>query len=97
MDPLKDISINEWNKLYQRFQSLVNKLENNMSQDPEFIILDNADLLQLFKISHKTAQKWRDNNVIAYSQIGNKFFYRLSEINQLLNNNYKAANSNKKK
>ncbi|WP_418509770.1 helix-turn-helix domain-containing protein [Corallibacter sp.] len=91
MKPLKNISIQEWNKLFERFQSLVNKLENNITQDPELILLDNADLLQLFKISHKTAQSWRDNNVIAFSQIGNKLYYRLSDINKLLDDNYKPT------
>ncbi|WP_271393555.1 helix-turn-helix domain-containing protein [Aequorivita sinensis] len=93
MEPLQNISIQEWNRLYGRFQSLVNKLENNLTQDPELILLDNADLLQLFKISHKTAQNWRDNNVIAFSQIGNKIYYRLSDINKLLDANYKPKSN----
>ncbi|MCX7550888.1 helix-turn-helix domain-containing protein [Xanthomarina sp. F2636L] len=93
MEPFQDISIQEWNKLFERFQSLVNKLENNITQDPELILLDNADLLQLFKISHKTAQNWRDNNVIAFSQIGNKLYYRLSDINKLLDDNYKPTST----
>ncbi|HLW07761.1 MAG TPA: helix-turn-helix domain-containing protein [Marinilabiliaceae bacterium] len=92
MEPLQDTSIQEWNKLYNRFQSLVNKLENSITKDPELVLLDNADLLQLFKISHKTAQNWRDNKVIAFSQIGNKIYYRLSDIKKLLDANYKPIN-----
>lgn len=92
MEPLQDTSIQEWNKLYARFQSLVNKLENNIVQEPELVLLDNADLLQLFKISHKTAQNWRVNKVIAYSQIGNKIYYRLSDIKKLLDANYNPIN-----
>lgn len=91
MEPLKNISIQEWNKLYERFNQLVSKLENTMTQDPELILLDNADLLQLFKISHKTAQNWRDNKVIAFSQIGNKLYYRLSDVYKLLDENYNAT------
>ncbi len=89
MTPFKDITINEWKMLLERFETLLNTLENRILQDPELVLLDNADLLQLFKISHKTAQNWRDNKVIAYSQIGNKIYYRLSDINKLLDNNYK--------
>lgn len=91
MEPLKNISIQEWNKLYERFNQLVSKLENTRTQDPELILLDNADLLQLFKISHKTAQNWRDNKVIAFSQIGNKLYYRLSDVYKLLDENYNAT------
>jgi len=49
MEPLQDTSIQEWNKLYNRFQSLVNKLENSITKDPELVLLDNADLLQCSK------------------------------------------------
>lgn len=91
MDPFKDTNINEWKKLLERFETLLNNLENKFSKDPDLVLLDNADLLQLFKISHKTAQNWRDNKVIAYSQINNKIYYRLSDVNKLLDNNYKPT------
>ncbi|PWK19630.1 helix-turn-helix domain-containing protein [Xanthomarina spongicola] len=91
MEPFKDTTINEWKKLLERFETLLNTLEKRIPQDPDLILLDNADLLQLFKISHKTAQNWRDNKVIAYSQINNKIYYRLSDVNKLLDNNYKPT------
>lgn len=91
MDPFKDTNINEWKKLLERFETLLNNLENKFSKDQDLVLLDNADLLQLFKISHKTAQNWRDNKVIAYSQINNKIYYRLSDVNKLLDNNYKPT------
>ncbi|WP_157209203.1 helix-turn-helix domain-containing protein [Mariniflexile maritimum] len=91
MKSFKDTTINEWKKLLERFETLLNTLEKRIPQDPELILLDNADLLQLFKISHKTAQNWRDNKVIAYSQINNKIYYRLSDVNKLLDNNYKPT------
>ena len=91
MEPFKDTTINEWKKLLERFETLLNTLEKRIPQDPDLVLLDNADLLQLFKISHKTAQNWRDNKVIAYSQINNKIYYRLSDVNKLLDNNYKPT------
>lgn len=91
MEPFKDTTINEWKKLLERFQTLLNTLEKRIPQDPELVLLDNADLLQLFKISHKTAQNWRDNKVIGYSQINNKIYYRLSDVNKFLDNNYKPT------
>ena len=94
MEPFKDTTINEWKKLLERFETLLNTLEKRIPQDPELVLLDNADLLQLFKISHKTAQNWRDNKVIAYSQINNKIYYRLSDVNKLLDNNYKPTTTN---
>ena len=41
--------------------------------------------------SQKTAQTWRDTGVVSFSQIGNKIYYRISDIQQLLNDNYIKA------
>lgn len=88
MKHLDNISIQEWRNLFKRLEAIVNRLESALSQDSKIILLDNADLLQLFKISHKTAQNWRDNNIIAFSQIGNKIYYRMDDIQKLLDENY---------
>ncbi len=47
-------------------------------------ILDTEGLMNLLKISRRTAQTWRDEGTIAFSQIGGKFYYRLSAINEML-------------
>ena len=42
-------------------------------------------------ISQKTAQTWRDTGVVSFSQIGNKIYYRISDIQQLLQDNFIKA------
>lgn len=49
------------------------------------VVLDNADFIQLFKISGKTAQNWRDEGLIKYSQVKGKIFYRAEDVEKLLN------------
>ena len=49
------------------------------------VVLDNADFIQLFKISGKTAQNWRDEGLIEYSQVKGKIFYRAEDVEKLLN------------
>ena len=44
--------------------------------------------MQLMNISKRTAQQWRDNKVIGFSQVGNKIYYSLSDILNLLKENY---------
>ncbi len=46
--------------------------------------LDNLELMQLLKISKRTAQCYRDTGVITFSQVGNKIYYRLSDVEDLL-------------
>jgi hypothetical protein len=40
------------------------------------------------KISKRTAQTWRDEGKISFSQVGNKIYYKLSDVEVLLNQHY---------
>jgi len=86
-----NFSINQFDKIIERLEKIIQQQKNNKIADPKQIILDNADLLQLFKISHRTAQNWRDQKIISYSQIGGKIYYRMSDIQKLLDENYKES------
>ena len=55
----------------------------------KMLILDNADFIQLFKISARTAQNWRDEGLIEYSQVKGKIFYRVEDVEKLLNRSRK--------
>ena len=50
--------------------------------------LDGQDVLLLLHISKRSLQKLRDNGVLPYSRINGKFYYKQSDIEQLLENNY---------
>ena len=39
-------------------------------------------------ISKRTAQFWRDNGVINFIQIGSKIYYKLSDVELMLLQNY---------
>lgn len=63
-------------------------------KEPEDIFLDNQEFLQLMNISKRTAQAWRNENIITYSQVGNKIYYCMSDIHILLTQNRVKARSN---
>jgi hypothetical protein len=46
--------------------------------------------MKLMNISKRTAQEWRNKKIIEFSQVGNKIYYRLSDIQKLLNDNYNS-------
>ena len=77
-------------ELIKKLEGLINRLNQNENKTNSFF-LDNSQFIELMGISQKTAQTWRDTGVVSFSQIGNKIYYRISDIQQLLNDNYIKA------
>lgn len=78
----------EFQEVFKRLDDISKKI-NSAEKKPENPWLDNQELMQLLKISRRTLQTYRDNNEIAFSMIGNKLYYKLSDVEDLLNRNYK--------
>ena len=53
--------------------------------------LDNQDVMQLLNVSKRTLQMYRDESLIAFSQVGNKMYYKTTDVEQFLKNNYNKA------
>ena len=75
-------------RIDEQVSLIVAKMKIDSKLDPEDIIFDNQEFLQVMNISKRTAQQWRDTGYIGFSQLGNKIYYRLSDIKALLNANY---------
>ena len=81
----------------QTFQELVGKLEainqrlTQKEKEPKDKWLDNQELMLLLKISKRTAQHYRDTGLISFSQVGNKIYYKLSDVEELLKTHYNKA------
>lgn len=50
--------------------------------------IDNQDVLQTLHISKRTLQTLRTNGTLPYSKIKGKFYYKVADIEQLLQDNY---------
>ncbi|MBX7141428.1 MAG: helix-turn-helix domain-containing protein [Chitinophagales bacterium] len=72
-----------FNEIIQRLDRVEDMLKEKQKQ-PKEVFLDNAEFLQVMHISKRTAQQWRDSGIISFSQIGNKIFYRMTDIQELL-------------
>ena len=81
----------------QAFQEIVGKLDaintrlNAKEKESKDIWLDNQEFMQYMKISKRLAQHYRDSGLISFSQVGNKIYYRLSDIESLLIKHYNKA------
>ena len=50
--------------------------------------IDGQDVMFALNISKRTLQSFRDNNTLPYSRINGKFYYKVSDLVKLLENNY---------
>lgn len=57
---------------------------------PNEAFLDNKAFTKLMNISFRTAQTWRDQGKIGFSQEGKKIYYRLSDIEQFLRDHHRS-------
>ena len=57
-----------------------------LSEDDLFC--DNEEFIRIMKISRRTSQFWRDSGIVKFIQINNKIYFKLKDIQKLLNDNY---------
>ncbi|AFL85350.1 hypothetical protein Belba_2817 [Belliella baltica DSM 15883] len=55
--------------------------------------IDGQDVMQTLHISKRTLQSLRDNGVLPYSRINGKFYYKVSDIEKMLETNYQPSKS----
>jgi hypothetical protein len=79
---------NSLKKISDRLEYLIKRQEFKNKQDPNYVLLDNSEILQLFKISPKTAVNWRDEKILPYSQIKGKIYYKLSDMHKVIDKHY---------
>lgn len=82
----------EVQEIKQRLEALTIEVRNKQRNEPDQVWYDNQEFLQIMNISKRTAAYWRTENIIGYSQVGNKIYYRLSEIMALLDRSTIPAN-----
>jgi hypothetical protein len=82
------ITQDQYDKLLQRLDDLQKELSQKQ-RNPKEVIYDSADVMKVLNISKSTLQRMRDEGLIGFSQIQNKFFYRQSDINEMLDKHYK--------
>ena len=87
----------------EQYNALLTKLEvvatavEEQKKSPEETFLDNQEFIQLMNISKRTAQTWRDEGIVSFSQIGSKIYYRMKDVDMLLSKNYNKAFKNSRR
>src|SRR5690606_41890374 len=89
------LSKDQYTELVARLDEITQRL-NAKNEPKQDTFLDNQELLMLMRISKRTAQTWRDEGRISFSEGGNKIYYRLSEVEKLLQEYFNKALAKKK-
>ena len=84
------LSKDQYTELVARLDEITQRL-NAKNEPKDDTFLDNQEFLQLMKISKRTAQTWRDEGRISFSQVGNKIYYKLSDVEKLLQEHYNKS------
>ena len=80
-----------------QFTELMSKLDtiqsqiNSKANPKQETYLGNLEFLKLLEVSKRTAQTWRDEGKISFSQVGSKIYYKLSDVDKFMQENYNKA------
>ena len=72
-------SLEEWKNLKSSY----------VNPNGDYLIFD--EFMDLMSISVRTAQLWRDQGLISYSQISGKIYYKLSDVHQFIRESFTAS------
>ena len=93
-----DLIIKENEQIVSFFQALDRMLEGieNLTKNYRPMLngerfLSDAEVSERLKVSRRTLQDYRNEGRIPYHQLGGKILYRESDIEKMLQENYKKA------
>ncbi len=71
---------------YEAVQEALEEIRKKVNKitSPSEHFVDNLAFIKLMNISPRTAQSWRDDGKIGFSQQGKKIYYRMSDIDKFL-------------
>lgn len=87
---IRFISEHEYATLLQKLDSMEEKLLKLTSEQNPLTEkwLDNEEAARLLKVGYRSLQNYRDKGILPFTILGGKVFYKASDIEQVLVNNY---------
>jgi len=84
------LSKEQFDQLMTKVNDIAEKVQSKTSQKQE-VFVDNEEFIKMMKISRRTAQTWRDEGKISFSQVGNKIYYKMSDIEKTMQDYYNKS------
>lgn len=80
----------QFDELMNKINSLLENLDKKTTS-PTQSFVDNKTFLQIMGVSQRTGQAWRDEGKVAFSQVGNKIYYKMEDIEKFLKEYHNKA------
>jgi len=88
MDMLMNLS-----RDFEIVKTYIQSLKRTRMDDFKDTWIDGQDVMQTLHISKRTLQSLRDEGTLNFSRINGKFYYKISDIDSLLEANYSRKKS----
>ena len=76
---------------FEVIRAYVLALKNSKLDNFKETWIDGQDVMHTMHISKRTLQSLRDNGTLPYSRINGKFYYKVADIESLLESNYSQS------
>ena len=81
----------QFTEITKRLDDLQEQLAHQATSVFKKPFMDNEEFLAFMGISRRTAQSWRDEGKISFSQVGQKIYYKRCDVEKLLNEYYNKS------
>ena len=75
-------------EILKMLEKIAKKLPDGNNPSASLGIIDNADMLNVLKITNRTAIRWRKEKKLPFFRIGGKVYYRIADIEKMINELY---------
>lgn len=82
------VEVDKLNRLVESVNALAEEVRNMRSEWPSTTIYTNKTIKEVLGIQDKLLKKYRDNGLLSFHQVGDKFWYTTDDIQQFLSKNY---------
>lgn len=82
--PVEEETFHKMKLHFSKFVSEIESICGSATKSNKW--LDNQEVCMLLKISKRTLQYYRDNNLLPFSRIGNKCYYKITDIEKMVSN-----------
>jgi hypothetical protein len=81
MDTLQELAL-----AFRRMSATIEDIKDKVYalKHPEENFMENKDFLKLMNVSKRTAQIWRDKELLDYYKVGSKIYYSTAQISKFL-------------
>lgn len=91
-----NLHIEELDKIQDQIRQLASKIDAITNQDKASKWLSNAEACDFLGVTTRTLQNYRDNGTLSFSKVGSKIYYKIGDLEDLLNAYYYSFNKGRR-